>query len=183
MLLVKFDSDLAENLMHTLSMEEVTMSTDVLVEQYFATPIVIHLTPPVIIAQGGVEMNLSNFCPLPLVWAPYFLDFKPPYEVLEMAKILMLAEVAMAKTIANAIPSEYHGMINLLKRYVELLWLVFGLCCGHYEMVVRITVEVNAWQHIFEALTACQIASLLWQIFMDTRHFFSTSINIRWNLP
>jgi hypothetical protein len=96
---------------------------------------------------------------------------------------LTLAEVAMAETTPDAIPSEYHGMINLLKRYVELLRLVVGPRCGHYELVLRITAEVNARQHIFEALTARQIASLLWQIFMDARRFFSTGIDIRGNLP
>jgi hypothetical protein len=50
-------------------------------------------------------------------------------------------------------------------------------------MVLRITAELNARQHIFEALTARQIASLLWQIFMDARRFLSTGIDIRGNLP
>jgi hypothetical protein len=44
--------------------------------------------------------------------------------------------------------------------------------------VLWITAEVNAWQHIFEALVACQMASLLWQIFMDAWQFFSTEIDI-----
>ena len=55
-----------------------------------------------------------------------------------------LAEVALAETTPGAIPSEYHSMISLLKRYVELLRLVFGPRCGHYELVLRITAEVNA---------------------------------------
>jgi hypothetical protein len=49
--------------------------------------------------------------------------------------------------------------------------------------VRRITAELNSRQHIFEALNARQIASLLWQIFMDTRRFFSTGINVQGNLP
>jgi hypothetical protein len=96
---------------------------------------------------------------------------------------LTLAEVALAETTPDTIPSEYHGMISLLKRYVELLRLVFGPHCGHYELVLRITAEVNARQHIFEALTARQIASLLWQIFMDSHRFFSTGVDVRGNLP
>jgi hypothetical protein len=96
---------------------------------------------------------------------------------------LTLAEVAQAETTPDAIPSEYHGMINLLKRYAELLRLLLGPRCGHYELVLRITAELNARQHIFEALTARQIASLLWQIFMDSRRFFSTGMDVRGNLP
>jgi hypothetical protein len=96
---------------------------------------------------------------------------------------LTLAEVASAETTPDAIPSGYHGMLNLLKRYVELLRLVVGPRCGHYELVLRITAEINARQHVFEALTARQIASLLWQVFMDARRFFSTGIDGRGNLP
>jgi hypothetical protein len=34
---------------------------------------------------------------------------------------LMLAEVALADTMPDPIPTEYHGRTNLLQRYVELL--------------------------------------------------------------
>jgi hypothetical protein len=93
------------------------------------------------------------------------------------------AEVASAETTPNTIPSEYHGMINLLKWYVKLLQRVVGPRCGHSKLVLQITAKFNAWQHIFEALTAQQIASLLWQIFMDARRLFSTGINGLDNLP
>jgi hypothetical protein len=401
-MLVKFDPDLTENLTHALTMEEVTVPPDALVDSYFATPTATHLMPPVSMAQGGVKMNLSNFCPIPLAWAPYFLDSKKPVEALNMGRLLVasltevdhrarasplldwiraactrlgpnavdrdrsvlnqgyeptapdarvikwmknklapyqqaglvppapilqggpvggpvlpggvaaavskereytaletskiqaacsltdaqwltelpdvyprmleegrttarvkallestfqpddlfslsavhlhvtadlakdmrdlnfgfnndltyenchrgispftmigvsmataskrrrhedrfartsnltLAEVALAETTPDAIPSEYHGLINLLRRYVELLRLILGPRCGHYELVLRITAELNARQHIFEALTARQIASLLWQIFMDARRFLSTGLDIRGNLP
>jgi hypothetical protein len=74
-------------------------------------------------------------------------------------------------------------MLSLLKRYVELLRLVLGPQCGHYELVLLITAELNARQHVFEALTAHQVASLLWQIFMDSQRFLSTSVDICGNLP
>jgi hypothetical protein len=61
----------------------------VLVEAYFTSDTATHLMPAVTPAQGGVAMNLSNFCPLPLAWAPYFIDFKTPYEALEMARRLV----------------------------------------------------------------------------------------------
>jgi hypothetical protein len=401
-MLIKFNPDPAENLTHALLMEEVTVPPDAWLDGYFATPTATHLIPQVTTAQGGVEMNLSNFCPLPLAWAPYFLDFKEPYEALKLGRLLVaslddpthrahasplldwmraactrlgpnaadrdrslmdqgfeptapdarvikwtkarlapyqkqgplptaalpaatvmgapvlpggvgattsrekeyttletskiqaacsltdaqwltdlpelyprmleegrttarvkalledifqpddiyslsavhiqvtadlakdikelnlgynndltydnchrgispfsmigvsmataskrrrhedrfsrtssltLTEVAQSETVPDAVPSDYYGMLNLLKRYVELLRLVLGPRCGHYEMVLRITAELNARQHIFEALTAHQIASLLWQIFMDARRFLSTSIDVRGNLP
>jgi hypothetical protein len=36
---------------------------------------------------------------------------------------------------------------------------------------------------VFENIDTRQIASLLWQIFMDTQRFFSMGINIRGNVP
>jgi hypothetical protein len=91
---------------------------------------------------------------------------------------LILAEVELAETTPDALPTEYHGMINLLRRYVELLRHVAGERSGHYVEVRRIAAELNTRQFIFESLDARQIASLLWQIFMDSRRFFSTGMDV-----
>jgi hypothetical protein len=55
-----------------------------------------------------------------------------------------LAEVTQLETTPDALPTEYHGMVNLLRRYVGFLHLVVGKCCGHYVEVRRITAELNA---------------------------------------
>jgi hypothetical protein len=89
----------------------------------------------------------------------------------------------MADTNPDPIPTEYHGTVNLLRRYTMFLQHIVGPRCTHYVEVRRITAELNNRQHIFEALDARQIASLLWQIFMDARRFFSTGIDVRGNLP
>jgi hypothetical protein len=34
-------------------------------------------------------MNLSNMCPIPFTWVPYFLDFKTPYAALQMGHALI----------------------------------------------------------------------------------------------
>jgi hypothetical protein len=96
---------------------------------------------------------------------------------------LTLAEVAQSETTPDALPTEYHGLVNLLRRYVTFLRLLVGERCGHYTEVLRIAAELNARQYVFETLDSRQIASLLWQIFMDARRFFSTGVDIRGNLP
>jgi hypothetical protein len=96
---------------------------------------------------------------------------------------LTLAEVTMAETVPDALPADYHGLVNLLRRYVEFLRNIVGERCGHYIEVRRITAEVNARQYVFESLDPRQIASLLWQIFMDSRSFFLTGVDVRGNLP
>jgi hypothetical protein len=96
---------------------------------------------------------------------------------------LTLAEVAMADTAPDPIPTGYHGMVNLLRRYVGLLHRIVGDRCGHHTEVRRIAAELCQQQDIFECLEARQIASLLWQIFMDARRLFSAGIDVCGNLP
>jgi hypothetical protein len=85
-MLVKFTADPAvETMAHAVLMEEMMMvPTDyALVDNCFATATATYLLPQVTMARGGVEMNLSNFCPLPpagLAWAPSFLDCKSPQQ-------------------------------------------------------------------------------------------------------
>jgi hypothetical protein len=397
--LVRFIADPLEDLAHGLALEAVRVPPDALVDAYFASPVAENLMPSPTVAQGAVPMNLANLCPIPLAWAPYFMDSKTPYEALEMGRGLLatlgsvadrtraapmldwlraacvrlgpnvddrrlsllnqsfeptapdarvirwmqgkvaryqkpfmtntlptgagvhailplgapvprtgereysqletskiqaacgltdaqwntdlpdlyprmleegrtttrvkalledifrpddlfslasvhltvtddmakdikeinlgynndlsydsshrgvspfavigvsmatasrrrrhadrftrttnltLAEVAMSDTTPDPIPTEYHGTINLLRRYVEFLRRVVGDRCEHHVEVRRITAELNSRQYIFENLSARQIASLLWQIFMDARRFFSTGIDNRGNLP
>jgi hypothetical protein len=396
-MLVKFVDDPTEDLAHGFAMEEVCVPSDALIDAYFAGPAALDLMPGTTVPLGGVNMNLSNLCPIPMAWAPYFMDFKTPHEALKMGRILLgtlttvadrnratplldwlrttcvrmgphaadrvrsvldqgfettapdarvvtwmqgklapylkagpvasapagppgippplpvttqsgereftqletmkiqaacglndaqwdtdlpevytrmleegrttarvkalledvfrpddvyslnnvhlgvttdmakdvkelnfgysndwsydtchrglspfavigvsmataskrrrhadrftrtsnltLAEVAQSETSPDPLPTEYHGLVNLLRRYVELLRHLVGERSGHFVEVMRITAELNSRQFIFEALKPDQVASLLWQIFMDARRFFSTGIDTRGNLP
>jgi hypothetical protein len=96
---------------------------------------------------------------------------------------LTLAEITQSETMPDPLPTDYHGLVNLLRRYVELLRHLVGERSGHFVEVMRITAELNSRQLIFESLQPKQITSLLWQIFMDSRRFFSTGIDTRGNLP
>jgi hypothetical protein len=88
-LLVRFLDDPNEDLAHALAMEDVTVPSDDQVEAYFATAVALNLMTGTTVHQGGTQMNISNFCPIPIAWAPYFLDFKTPYEALTMGKALL----------------------------------------------------------------------------------------------
>ena len=96
---------------------------------------------------------------------------------------LTLAEVAMADSNPDPIPTDYHGTVNLLRRYTMFLQHIVGPRSAHYVEVRRITAELNNHQQMFETLGARQIASLLWQIFIDSRRFFSAGVDVRGNLP
>jgi hypothetical protein len=91
---------------------------------------------------------------------------------------LTLAEVTMADTNPDPIPTDYHGTVNLLRRYTMFLQHIVGHRLAHYVEVWRIMAELNNHQQMFETLDARQIASLLWQIFIDSRHFFSAGMDV-----
>jgi hypothetical protein len=88
-LLVQFNPARDEDLAYWLMMEAVILPTAAQVETYFATNAAENVMPQPTILAGVVSMNLSNLCPIPLAWAPYFLDFKDPFIAYEMGKALM----------------------------------------------------------------------------------------------
>jgi hypothetical protein len=88
-MLVKFVDAPTEDLAHWFAMEGVTVPLEALVDAYFARAAALDLMPDTTVALGGVQMNLSNLCPIPLAWAPYFLDFKTPYDALKMGRVLI----------------------------------------------------------------------------------------------
>jgi hypothetical protein len=85
-MLVKWLEDPTKDFIHALAMEAVTVPTDAQVVAYFANPAALEVIPSTTVAQGGINMDLSNLCPIPLAWAPYFMDFKAPFEALKMGK-------------------------------------------------------------------------------------------------
>jgi hypothetical protein len=74
-ILVQFDPDPDEGFAHALGMKSQVMPTNEMAET------------PCTVARGGIAMNMACFCPVPLAWAPYFLDFKSPHDALRMKEI------------------------------------------------------------------------------------------------
>jgi hypothetical protein len=95
-MLVKLVDNPSKDLGHGLAMEEVCVPSNALVDAYFAGPATVDLMPATTVPLGGVDMNLSNLCPIPLAWAPYFMDFKTPHEALQMERVLMGRLIAVA---------------------------------------------------------------------------------------
>jgi hypothetical protein len=81
--LVRFDEDPLADLAYGLRLESVNVPSDAQVDAYFARATATTLMPRPQVAQGAVETNLAALCPIPLSWAPYFLDFKTPQEALD----------------------------------------------------------------------------------------------------
>jgi hypothetical protein len=110
-MLDQFGPNPTEDFPHALGMEAVTVPSDAMIDAYFELPTAGTLLPQPTVDQGATNMNLANFCPLPLAWAPYFLDFKSPYEALRTGRELM-ATMANVGDRNRAGPCDYIGLIK-----------------------------------------------------------------------
>jgi hypothetical protein len=96
---------------------------------------------------------------------------------------LTLDEVTGAETTPDATPRNYRELMDLLKCYCFVLQRMLGARCNHFREVRAITRVLGQKRQEFDGITARQVATVLWHIFMDARHFFSTSVDLSGSLP
>jgi hypothetical protein len=70
-------------------------------------------------------------------------------------------------------PGSYYNMLNLIKRYIRLLTVLFGAGCTHLLEVQAVFQVLSDKSAIYEAMSADLVAETLWQIFIDAREYFS----------
>lgn len=89
-LLVHFMAYKYHDLGHALLLEEVMLAPAAHIEAYFNGPVP-HLlvVEPMVAANGGVATNFSCLCPIPIMWASYFMDFKSPWAACKTGIALM----------------------------------------------------------------------------------------------
>jgi hypothetical protein len=62
-------------------------------------------------------------------------------------------------------PASYHGMLNLLERYICLLTVLFGVGCSHLT-------EVQGVYQVLAEKIAVYDAETLWQVYVNARECF-----------
>ncbi len=70
-------------------------------------------------------------------------------------------------------PASYHGMLNLLKRYIRLLTVLFGAGCSHLTEVQGVYQVLAEKIAVYETMSAELIAETLWRVFVDATECFS----------
>jgi hypothetical protein len=95
-------------------------------------------------------------------------------ERLQQDTYLSLSDLASSDTTPDPILKSYLGLVDLLCRYLVILLLV---------KVRRTAIELTQQAAIFENISQRQIASLLWQLFLDARRLFSQGTDVMGNLP
>jgi hypothetical protein len=94
-MMIQLPDDPNLGLAHALLLENVIIQPEAATDAYFAGPNALDVMPVVPVLQGVVNSNLSCLCPVPLAWAPYFLDYKTPFAAYTIGRELVA-------TLANA---------------------------------------------------------------------------------
>jgi hypothetical protein len=91
----------------------------------------------------------------------------------ERATYLSTDDVRALEAEPGCCPSSYFGMLNLLRRYIRLLTVLFGAGCSHLTEVQGVYQVLAEKAAVYEVMTTEPIAEILWRVFVDAREFFS----------
>jgi hypothetical protein len=70
-------------------------------------------------------------------------------------------------------PASYHWMLNLLKRYICLLTVLFDAGCSHLTEVQGVYQLLAEKIAVYDTMSAELIAKLLWRVVVDAKECFS----------
>jgi hypothetical protein len=96
---------------------------------------------------------------------------------------LTLDDITTSETIPDATPSTYRELMDVMKNYCFFLQRLLGARCSHFLETRAITRILGRKRREFESISARQVATILWHVFMDARQFFSTTVDITGSLP
>jgi hypothetical protein len=96
---------------------------------------------------------------------------------------LTLTDVTGAETMPDATPKSYRELMDVLKNYCFFLHQMLGGRCSHFLETRAITWILGRKRREFESITARQVATILWHVFMDARSFFSMTVDLAGDLP
>jgi hypothetical protein len=92
----------------------------------------------------------------------------------EMATYLSTEDVRAAlEAEPGCCPASYHSMLNLMKRYICLLTMLFGAGCSHLTEVQGVYQLLAKKGALYKSMSIDLIAEILWRVFVDARECFS----------
>jgi hypothetical protein len=92
-------------------------------------------------------------------------------------------DLEKAETSPSQIPTDYNGLVALLHSYLTLLRVLCGTDCAHYIGVRGLRSVLVRNRPMWESISHINIAFTLWEIFVDARRFFSSSLGPDGELP
>jgi hypothetical protein len=91
----------------------------------------------------------------------------------DRATFLSTADVQTMEAEPGQCPTTYHGMRDLLRRYIKLLEVLFLPTSAHVTEVRALFQLLGQMVQVYEALAPSMVIELLWQVFIDARACFS----------
>lgn len=96
---------------------------------------------------------------------------------------LNMADVTGAETAPDATPRNYRELMDVMKCYCFFLQRMHGARCHHFREARAITRILGRQRQTLESMSARQVATILWHVFMDARVYYSTLIDLSGSLP
>ena len=91
----------------------------------------------------------------------------------DRATYLSTDDVRSMEAEPGACPHGYYGMLNLIRRYIRMLTVLFGPGCVHLLEVQGVYQVLSDKAGVYETMSGELVAETLWQIFIDAREYFS----------
>jgi hypothetical protein len=91
----------------------------------------------------------------------------------ERATFLSTEDVRALEAEPGCCPAFYHSMLNLMKRYIRLLTVLFGAGCLHLTEVKGMYQVLAEKGAVYKSMSMELIAEILWRVFVDARECFS----------
>ena len=91
----------------------------------------------------------------------------------DRATYLSTEDVRALEAEPGCCPGSYYAMLTLLRRYIRLLTVLFGVGCSHLTEVQGIYQVLAEKVAVYETMSAELIAEILWRVFVDARECFS----------
>jgi hypothetical protein len=89
------------------------------------------------------------------------------------ATFLSTMDVQTLEADPGICPSTYHGLRDLLRKYMKFLSVMFGDDCQHLQEIKGIHRSLGVMVSTYEAMSPDLVVTIVWQIFIDARSFFS----------
>jgi hypothetical protein len=83
-----------------------------------------------------------------------------------------IGDIEKGESSPNAIPQDYHGLLQVLSSYIKLLTTVVGSRSAHAWEVVAIRKKLRTRMDLYVNIGPRNILYLLWAIFLDAWDFF-----------
>jgi hypothetical protein len=135
------------------------------------------------VSYATCHQGISPFMVIPVSLAQASQRRQAAERYARVGSNLTLTNVTGSEMVPDATPKSYRELMDVLKCYCFFLQHMLGARCHHYQETQAITRILGRKRQEFKTITARQVATVLWHVFMDARSFFSMTADLAGDLP